>query len=75
MGEAKIAAIADSLFDMQRERLTGWQGVGGAAYNAISEELCERGLLNRDWSLSPLGLAVKAYLEAKDGLSIVKGEG
>ena len=27
------------------------------------------------WSLRPLGLAVKAYLEARDGLSIVKGGG
>jgi hypothetical protein len=57
------AAIARGLIPMDAERLTGWKGPPGAAYNVISESLCKRGLLNRDWSLSPLGLAVRAHLE------------
>lgn len=55
--------IAAGLFSLERERLTGWQGVGGAAYNCISEGLCEIGLLNSDWSLTPLGQQVRAILE------------
>ena len=57
--------IAASLIPMEIERLTGWQGVSGAAYNVISEDLCKMGLLNKDWSLSPLGLAIR---------NIVKGQ-
>jgi hypothetical protein len=54
---------ASGLTAMEIERITGWQGPGGAAYNVISTELVKRGLLNRDWSLSPLGLALKAHIE------------
>jgi hypothetical protein len=61
-----IAAIAARLIDMEKERLTGWQGPGGAAYNAISEDLCEQGLLNADWSHSDLGLRVAAHLNKTD---------
>ena len=57
--------IAAGLIDMEKERLLGWQGVGGAAYNVISEDLCEAGLLNADWSISPLGLEVCAILQEK----------
>ncbi len=60
-----VARIAAGLIPMECERLTGWQGVGGAAYNVISEDLCEMGLLNADWSLSELGLAVRAHLGEK----------
>lgn len=62
----QVAGIVKSLIPMERERLTGWQGPAGAAYNAISEGLCEMGLLNRDWSLSELGLAVRSALKEND---------
>jgi len=55
--------IAAGMTPLERERLTGWQGPAGAAYNAISEDLCEAGLLNSDWSLSPLGHQVRSILE------------
>ncbi|SMC45532.1 hypothetical protein [Novosphingobium sp. B1] len=58
--------IAAGLIELERERITGWQGPAGAAYNAISEDLCEAGLLNSDWSLSPLGLQVRALIEGPD---------
>lgn len=57
-----VSEIAGKLSPLDRERLLGWQGPHGAAYNVISEDLCEAGLLNRDWSLSPLGLQVRAFL-------------
>jgi hypothetical protein len=59
----QIAEIAAKLNCYDCERLTGWQGVRGAAYNVVSEYLCGMGLLNRDWSLAPLGQQVAAYLE------------
>lgn len=55
--------LARGLTALDQERITGWQGPAGAAYNVISEDLCEAGILNRDWSLSPLGLALKAHIE------------
>lgn len=57
-----LAEIADNLIPMEVERLIGWQGPPGAAYNIISEDLCSAGLLKRDWSLSPLGERVRDYL-------------
>lgn len=57
-----VEKIAAGLIDMERERIVGWQGPGGAAYNVISEDLVERGILNADWSLTPLGLAVRKHL-------------
>jgi hypothetical protein len=62
-----IQTLADSLIPMEIERITGWQGPPGAAYNVISEDLCEKGILNADWSLSPLGQQVRDYLENSDG--------
>jgi hypothetical protein len=55
--------IVAGLIDMEKERLLGWQGVAGAAYNAISEDLCEQGLLNSDWTLSETGLQCRAILQ------------
>lgn len=57
-----VDEIVARLCPLDRERLTGWQGPRGAAYNAISEDLCDIGLLNADWSRSELGLAVRAKL-------------
>ena len=57
-----VAKVAAGLVTYERERLTGWQGPPGAAYNVVSEGLCEMGLLNSDWSHSELGLAVRAHL-------------
>ncbi len=54
------------LCDLERERLTGWQGPGGAAYNAISEDLCEAGLLDRHWNLTQRGEAIAARLKAQE---------
>lgn len=62
-----VEAIAGRLSQLDQERLTGWQGPTGAAYNCVSEDLCEMGLLNRDWSLSAAGLEVRAYLEKNNG--------
>ena len=58
--------IAAGLIAMERERLTGWQGPAGAAYNAISEDLCEQGLLNADGSFSETGLAVAAIIRSEN---------
>jgi hypothetical protein len=63
----RIAEIAGKLIPMEVERLLGWEGPPGAAYNCISEDLCSIGLLNRDWSLSELGQQVAAYLKEKNG--------
>ena len=65
------AEIARGLIPMEREWLTGWQGVAGAAFNAIGARLARLGLTRSytDWNLSPLGLEVCAILEqeARDG--------
>jgi hypothetical protein len=54
--------IAKGLCALEREWLTGWQGSGGAAFNAIGEGMAERGLTrsSTDWTLSALGRAVAA---------------
>lgn len=63
----ELADIVEELTSFEQERLTGWQGVGGAAYNMVSEDLCSQGLLKRDWSLSLLGEQVRDYiLQNKD---------
>lgn len=54
--------VAAKLIDMEKERLIGWRGPPGAAYNAVSEYLQNMGLLNSNWSLSPSGEAVRAHL-------------
>jgi DNA-binding CsgD family transcriptional regulator len=64
---SELDKLARGLTALDRERITGWQGPAGAAYNAISEDLCSAGVLNRDWSLSPLGLALKAHIERNEG--------
>lgn len=58
--------ILPRLIPMEVEWLTGWQGVGGAAFNAIGEGMAERGLTvsYTDWSLSPLGDEVVALARA-----------
>ena len=58
--------IAKVLTALERERITGWRGPAGAAYNAISVGLHKRGILNSDWTLSRHGLAVRAILEKQD---------
>lgn len=65
MTDEQIARIANGLFALDREWITGWTGLGGAAYNAIGEDLAEMGLLRGplDWRLSETGERVKAYLE------------
>lgn len=57
--------IAAGLCAMEREWLTGWKGVSGAAFNAIGEGMAERGLTRSytDWNLTPLGLEVRAILQ------------
>ncbi|SMD03779.1 hypothetical protein [Novosphingobium sp. B1] len=59
----KVEQIVKGLGALEIERLVGWQGPAGAAYNCISEDLCEMGLLNSDWSISPLGLAVRSLIQ------------
>lgn len=61
---ARVERIAADLMDMEREWLTGWQGVAGAAFNAIATGLVKRGLLksSMDWTPTPLGLAVTAAI-------------
>ena len=66
MTDMDLDKVIAKLIPMECERLTGWQGPGGAAYNAISEGLCEMGLLNWDWSLTETGLALRARLLAKE---------
>ncbi len=63
MTDPQIAEIAAKLGPLDLERLTGWQGPQGAAFNAVSEDLCEMGLLTLDWSITPQGRAVTAYLK------------
>ena len=64
MSDLQIAEIARRLGPLDRERLTGRPSPSlRAAYNVVSEDLCEMGLLNRDWSLSTKGRAVAAYLK------------
>lgn len=65
MTDNDVASIAAGLIPMEKERLLGWTGVAGAAYNVVSEDLCEAGLLNRDWSLSPLGVRVRNHLKGQ----------
>lgn len=60
--QSEAERIAAKLFPLKVECVIGWDGPPGAAYNAISEDLCESGLLNRDWTLSPLGEQVREAL-------------
>ena len=69
MTDAEIAAIAEGLIDFEREFITGWQGVGGAAYNVVATGLVRKGLLigPLDWNLNQKGERVREYLENRDG--------
>ena len=58
--------IANRLDTFEREWLLGWKGPGGAAYNAVAESLVEKGLIERTWKRTPLGLTVCAVLKEKD---------
>lgn len=65
-----VAKIAEGLSDLEREWITGWQGVAGAAFNVIAGDLRGKGLLISavDWNLNNLGLAVRQRLmENNDG--------
>lgn len=64
-----IARVASILMPLERERLTGWRDVCGAAYNTVSEDLREMGLLNPDWSVSARGHAVAEYIVSKEKIS------
>jgi hypothetical protein len=59
-----VAQIAAELHPIERRWLIGWDGPAGAAFNCIGESMAERGLTvsHTDWTLSPLGLAVRAAL-------------
>ncbi|ASP29682.1 hypothetical protein CHH26_05125 [Qipengyuania flava] len=63
----KIAEIADGLTDLEREWITGWQGVAGAAFNVIAGDLRAKGLLvsAMDWNLNETGLAVRKHLNGE----------
>ena len=65
----EIDAIAAGLCDLEREWLTGWQGPSGAAFNAIGEDMANRGLTISctNWNLSPKGLAVRERLLKEKG--------
>lgn len=61
----EIDRVIAGLCPLEREWLTGWQGVGGAAFNAIGEGMAEMGLTisYTNWNLSEKGLAVRARLQ------------
>ena len=57
--------IAAGLCALDLERLTEWSGPGGAAYNAITEDLTEMGLLDQRGVITPLGQQVRTILMEK----------
>lgn len=61
---SSIASKAASLDEFEREWVTGWRGVKGAAYNVVATSLFNKGLLmgRSDWRLNYLGEEVKLYL-------------
>ena len=68
MDKDDVARGAEGLSPLEREWLTGWQGVAGAAYNCVATDLLRKGLLIglTDWNLNAKGEAVLAHLQAKD---------
>ena len=56
--------IAEGLSPMEREWITSWQGVAGAAFNVVAGDLRRKGLLKSraDWNLNALGQAVRQHL-------------
>jgi hypothetical protein len=60
--------IAAGLSRLEREWLTGWQGPAGAAFNAIGENMAQRGLTvsQTDWRLNGKGAAVRELLKGHD---------
>ena len=65
MTEQSIKEIAEGLHDLEREWITGWKGVAGAAFNAVAMDLYHAGLLvgPLNWNLNELGTAVRSYLQ------------
>jgi hypothetical protein len=65
-----VKNIVENLSDMEREWLSGWQGVTGAAFNCVATDLLRKGLLrsNVDWNLSPLGVEVLNYIKEHDNV-------
>jgi hypothetical protein len=65
MTDQDIKSVAEGLSELEREWITGWQGVAGAAFNAIAEHLYEIGLLNgaADWTLNADGCQLRTYLQ------------
>lgn len=63
--------IAAGLVTPERDwMLDLWTWPKGAAYSAVAEFLQGRGLLDRAWDFTPLGLAVRAVLEGEgDGMA------
>jgi hypothetical protein len=61
--------IAAGLSRLEREWLTGRQGPAGAAFNAIGENMAQRGLTvsQTDWRLNGKGAAVREILKGHDG--------
>ena len=62
-----IERIAKGLTPMEREWITGWQGVAGAAFNVVAGDLRHKGLLvsASNWNLNELGQQVAAYLKGQ----------
>lgn len=68
MQKDDVARIAAGLDRFEREWLTGWQGVAGAAFNVVATSLLAKGLLvgPLDWNLSEKGEAVRNFLEQEN---------
>ena len=70
MTEQSIKEIAEGLHDLEREWITGWKGVAGAAFNVVAMDLYRAGLLisSQNWNLNERGKAARSYLqENSDG--------
>ena len=63
-----IVEIASGLSSLEREWITGWQGVAGAAFNVVAVDLQRKGLLKgvMNWNLNELGQRVRHYLQEND---------
>lgn len=63
----EIERVARGLSPLEREWITGWQGVAGAAFNAVAGDLRHKGLLRSatDWALNERGEAIRRHLQEK----------